>query len=86
MILHLKFEFTTNQKKENAINYSQNLAYNNYRMGWKTDIDINNKKFANCYGVLAALNLDYGNFYFRSNCLNRFVGLGWFNKTSVVEA
>jgi len=49
------------------------------------NVDLQKNSLAACYGVLAAFGTEYGNFYFRSNCLNRFVGLGWFNKNYATE-
>ena len=40
-------------------------------------VDIPNQKLSEAYGILALKN-DKGDFYMRSNCLNRLVGLGCF--------
>ena len=44
-----------------------------------------NRSLSAAYGQLLFRCPEYGNFYFRSNCLNRFIGLGWFNKNYSTE-
>lgn len=41
---------------------------------WKLKTDLS--KLTEAYGLLALMNTSAGHFYFRSNCLSRFVGLG----------
>ena len=41
---------------------------------------MNAKKLSDAFGILAWNNSGHGNWYFRSNCLNRFVGLGFHDK------
>jgi len=74
------FEFNTNQASNHGLVWAQNLVFQNYHCAFKTDVNLVNKSFNNCYGVLAAMNTEYGNWYFRSNCLQRFVGVGWWKK------
>ena len=57
--------------------YSQNLNYEkDFHCAWKLVADVNGKKLSDAFGVLAWNNTGYGNYYFRSNCLNRIVALG----------
>jgi hypothetical protein len=49
---------------------------NNFHAAWTLDYDITAKKLNSTHGVFLWQNTEYGDFYFRSNCLNRFVGLG----------
>lgn len=46
----------------------------NIHCAWKIKHDLS--KLTEAYGLLAMMNTSLGHFYFRSNCLNRFVGLG----------
>lgn len=72
---YTQLEFGTNNKKEHSITYGQNLVYDgNFHCAWKLHHDL--KALTEAYGLLALKNTPYGHFYFRSNCLNRFVGLG----------
>jgi hypothetical protein len=41
--------------------------------------DVAGKRMTDAFGWLGLMNTAQGNFYFRSNCLNRFIGLGWFD-------
>lgn len=74
-----EFEFSTNQAKEHALSYSTNAAFQNYRAAWRMNYSVSGKKLSDAYGYLALLNHSSGNYYFRSNCLNRFIGFGWFD-------
>jgi len=63
------------------LTYSQNLVYDsNFHCAWKLKTDL--KSLSEAYGLLALMNTQYGNFYFRSNCLKRFVALGCSYKIS----
>jgi histidinol phosphatase-like PHP family hydrolase len=56
---------------------SQNFVYEkDFHCASKTVVDVNNMKLAEAYGVFAWMNTGHGNWYFRSNCLNKMVGLG----------
>jgi len=51
------------------------LVYDkNFHCAWKLKTDF--KSLTEAYGLLALMNTSAGHFYFRSNCLKRFVGLG----------
>lgn len=69
------------QNKTSAISYSteftQNFFYENKcHFGFRCDYDFSAKKLDAAYGALSYVHKDFGTWYFRSNCLNRFVGLG----------
>ena len=65
------------------VSFTQNFVYNNdFHVGFRTDADAGEKKLTNCYGHLGWFNTGYGNWYFRSNCLNRIVALGVNHKCS----
>lgn len=70
-------QFETNKAKEHTLTASQNYAYEGFNVAWKAVGDVNNKSLTSAYGVLGFNDKDYGHFWFRSNCLNRFCGLGW---------
>ena len=68
---------TTGSSTENLMTASQNVVYQDYHVAWKAVADLDQKKLTEAYGVLALKN-EKGDFYLRSNCLNRLVGLGSF--------
>ena len=72
-------QFNTNHKQEHQLTLSQNLIYEQYHAAWRTLLDVNGKKMTDAYGILALKNSS-GDFYLRSNCLQRLVSLGWFTK------
>ena len=57
-----------------------------FKVGWKCQADLTKKSLASAYGVLNWSDKDLGNFWFRSNCLNRFVGLGYSRKCGANDA
>lgn len=72
-----EFEFSTNKGGDNNLTYSQNLVYeNDFHIAWKTSYDLKKSALADCYGWLAWRQNASSWWWFRSNCLNRFVGLG----------
>ena len=40
-------------------------------------IDVNNKSLKEAHGIIAWKNQEWGAAWLRSNCLNRYIGLGW---------
>ena len=70
-----EIQLDSNKGKEHSLTYGQNLVYEkDYHCAWKLTTDFS--KLTSAYGLLALMNTSKGNFYFRSNCLNNFVGLG----------
>ena len=70
-------QFDTNKSKEHMLTYSQNLVYEkDFHCAWKTVVDVNAKSLKEAYGILAWNNTGHGDWYFRSNCLSKFVGIG----------
>lgn len=56
---------------------TQNFNYEkNVNVGFRCDLNLQKKQLDAAYGHLAYTHADYGTWYFRSNCLSRFVGLG----------
>ena len=47
-----------------------------YHCAWKMVMDVNGKSLKEAYGLVAANNTGHGDYYFRSNCLNRLCGVG----------
>lgn len=71
-------KFSTNDKGDHEVNYSQNLAYEkDFHAAW--DLNLNkDMALSSAFGYLAMVGPN-GNYYLRSNLLNPFVGAGtWF--------
>ena len=61
------------------LDYSQNFQYDkDYHLAWDVSVD-KNMALTSAYGYLAMVNAT-GNYYLRSNLLNKFLGAGtWFD-------
>lgn len=72
-----EFEFSTNKAGEHNFTYSQNVVYEkDVNVAWKTQFDLKKSSMSACYGWIAWRQDAANWWWFRSNCLNRFVGLG----------
>lgn len=72
-----EFQFNTNKGGDHLLTYSQNLVYeNDFHCAWKTEYDMTKSALANAYGYFAWRQDANTWWWFRSNCLNKFVGLG----------
>jgi hypothetical protein len=73
----MEMQFDTNHSQRHLLTLSHNTIFENYHVAWKAVTDINAQTLDQAYGILAMKN-ENGDFYMRSNCLNRLVSLGAF--------
>jgi hypothetical protein len=71
-------EFETNQSKDHKGTFTSNWNYEkDYHCAWKVICDMKNKmKMTEAYGILLFNNTGHGNWYFRSNCLEKVMAVG----------
>jgi len=68
--------FDTNQAKKHEFNLSSNWNYEkDYHCAWKMAVD-DKLKLTEAYGALLFNNTGHGNWYFRSNCLQKIMAIG----------
>lgn len=75
---HVGLDFSTNRAGEHELSLQQTHVYEkDFVAASNTVIDVNNKKLGSAFGILQWRNQEWGQAWFRSNCMANFMGLGW---------
>jgi len=75
---HFGLQFNSNHKSEHEVEIHENLIYEkDINIASRTVVNVNDKKLAEAQGMLAWKNQEWGQVWFRSNCLKNYMGLGW---------
>lgn len=69
-----EWKFATNKAKEHSFTHSANFVMDAYQLGYKFSTD-KGGKITSAYHAMS-MATDSANFYFRGDCLTRFMGLG----------
>lgn len=70
-------QLDSDQTKSLWLTISQNVNFKDYHLAWKAVLDCNTQALTEAYGI-AALKNSSGDYYLRSHCMSRLVGLGAF--------
>lgn len=78
VVPHWALSFKTNQKNDHIIFGGANIVYEkDIHVASKVDYNMKDSKMTYAGGILAWKNQEWGQLWFRSNCLSNFMGLGW---------
>jgi hypothetical protein len=70
-----ELQFETNKAQNHVLTHSQNFNMDDFHVAYKCVGDLGTKSLSEAYGILAVKN-SLGDFWFRSNCLSKVLGLG----------
>jgi len=78
VVANVGLTFNTNHSSEHEVEIHENLVYEkDFNIASRTVVSVGDKKISEAQGLLAWKNQEWGQVWFRSNCLANFMGLGW---------